>query len=72
MKEVRSHTILERFMSLTKPRQVLATEAEKQELRDLEEEREKAAVDRVREAARVGKIRRDEELLQKARQASET
>ena len=72
MKEVRSHAILERFMNLIKPTQVLATKAEKQELRELEEAREKAAVERTREAARVAKIRRDEELLQKAREASVT
>ena len=70
MKEIRSELILERFMKLTQPTPVLATEVEKQELRDLEEEREKAEVDRNREATRMAKIRRDKELLQIARQTS--
>ena len=70
MKEIRSGTILERFIQLTQPIPVIATEAEQQELKDLEEEKERAAVDRTREAARREKVRRDRELLKMARQAS--
>lgn len=69
MKNRKEGEILEELLRMTGGKAVLATPAEEQQLKDLEQERRRGEGDRVRQAAVLKGRRRQQQILQQAKQS---